>query len=429
MNLLLNVSLTLLLAVLFMGLKRQLGNWLAPGAFFALFWTILVAAALAMAPDVEVWPPALMFIVACVLAFGAGALCGNASTAREKPCAHAKPIDATSAGRLVIFGGACGMLAAIVLVRESGHGFTPSDVPAIARAYSIARYSQEFTEPLLFRLLIIPHYFAAILGGCLYVFAGTRKQRWITLLPFVPAVMVTLLLTTKASLAMTVLLWIAGFISSLTYSGRLGIPAPDLKFLKKAVFAAAVVAPVVMVGSQMSRYLLTTFEDALDTIVSLRLDFFGYLGPFSAYYRACWVENYAPAFGMFTLPGPFDALGMHQRVIGVFAESVLIGNGHPSNIYTVFRGLIDDFTMPGTLLLLIIAGFAANRSYEMVKKGYITHVSVIAAFYAVTLWSHIVFFFGYNSLIAAWICVTAYLVHTERSREEARGRRIARAGA
>src|SRR2546421_720022 len=54
----------------------QQGTWLAPAAFFGLFWAVLAWLALGFASDVAVSPAALWWIVLCVVAVWIGGCVG-----------------------------------------------------------------------------------------------------------------------------------------------------------------------------------------------------------------------------------------------------------------------------------------------------------------------------------------------------------------
>ena len=55
--------------------------------------------------------------------------------------------------------------------------------------------------------------------------------------------------------------------------------------------------------------------------------------------------------GAYTFAGVFDLLGIKQRQIGVYEQYETLAGGEDTNIYTLLRGLIQDFTLPGAMPL------------------------------------------------------------------------------
>ena len=84
-------------------------------------------------------------------------------------------------------------------------------------------------------------------------------------------------------------------------------------------------------------------------------------------------------------------------------------NGRATNIFTIFRGLIQDFGLFGSLVFLFAVGLVAGIGYEETRRRNVIAIGVLSAFYAATLWSPIVDLFAYNSIIAAWILFLSYL--------------------
>ncbi len=387
----------------------------SPAPLFALYWSVLTWAALLIAPDVAVWPPALFFIALGVAAFGVGGRLARAFPGRPRPRAPARLPDERVAAWSVALGSACGLAGVTVLVMQSGLGFSPGALPAIARQYSIERYWEFRTEPLAYRLLVIPHYAACLLAGHLFLTTRSRRILWLAFLPLVPTVLITLVLTTKASTIFAGILWIAGYAATAVYERGRGRADLRSGLLARGSALAALAVPTILVVSQMWRGERTETSELVEVLSDFRLDIFGFLGVFSSSFRAYWFTDWlTPSLGAYTFPGLVALAGGPAREMGVFADPVLIANGHPSNIFTAFRCLVEDFTPAGAIALLLAAGFAAQRCFQRARAGSPGAVAGLAAVYATILWSHVVFFFGYNSVIAGWMLFAAVLAFAAR---------------
>jgi oligosaccharide repeat unit polymerase len=116
-------------------------------------------------------------------------------------------------------------------------------------------------------------------------------------------------------------------------------------------------------------------------------------------------------------------VGLRSRLVGVYSEYVTLEDGE-SNIYTAFRGLIEDFSLPGAAVFCVLVGFMAGRAYRFTVAGRTIWVAALAGYYVFVLWSPIISVFVYNSLILA-IVVGATMF---RRKDQARARHLANCG-
>jgi len=97
-------------------------------------------------------------------------------------------------------------------------------------------------------------------------------------------------------------------------------------------------------------------------------------------------------------------LGLATRKQGLYAEGLSAGKGEiTTNIYTWFRGWIEDFTLPGALLGLWGVGVVAGFAYRRVATGMISWLPLLALYYACILGSYLTNILVYNSIVLAWL--------------------------
>ena len=160
---------------------------------------------------------------------------------------------------------------------------------------------------------------------------------------------------------------------------------------------------------QMARYAGWERGAPAAVVQTLWLDSFPYLGVFAIWLQSNGLStSLHPTLGQYTFAGVFDLLHIHSRVAGLYTEQVVI-NGAGYNIYTAFRGLIEDFTIPGALLFLVLVGYGAELAYRRVRSGRLLFAGVLAAFYAATLWSFVVDVFIYNTIVLSFAILIGYL--------------------
>ena len=121
-----------------------------------------------------------------------------------------------------------------------------------------------------------------------------------------------------------------------------------------------------------------------------------------------WYTTHEPmpyALGTKTFMGISNVLGLEERTQGVYTEFHQIGqNGYYgiSNIFTIFRSLIEDFGEAGALLFMFLLGVLtcmALKNLLSCRMIFFSQVCVSAA-YAYLMWSFATSFFAYTSYLA-----------------------------
>jgi oligosaccharide repeat unit polymerase len=407
------------------------GSWFAPGAFFSLIWSIYVMMPLLLAPDIEVWPGAVGAISLAVSIVYAGSVLGSgglqfirtekagnstSSNPRRITVRRTEGLNLPALGWLTSLGTLLGLVGVIIAIGYEGYNLESlmliDDLSVMARDFSVARYHQQYVPPLIARILSIPMYFAALLGGCLFASATGRGKKFLGFLPFLPALASVAVFTTRSSLLYQIILWCSAYLAtSVLLEGR----AITL-FTKRFVLLVVVGIPTML--AVFSFALLARYAETVDALQAfilprLRLDIVGYLTAFGEWLRFSIDEGSDLAMGAFTFAGVFEALGLRPRIGGLYEEIMEIGVGDltsDTNLYSAFRGLIQDFGIPGTALTLFVVGMFAALAYGSVGRGNRRGVPLLASFYCFALWSHVVSFTVYNTLIAAYVLFFIYMV-------------------
>jgi hypothetical protein len=144
----------------------------------------------------------------------------------------------------------------------------------------------------------------------------------------------------------------------------------------------------------------------------IKLYFTAHLSVFSSWWNFVHKYGYTVTWGQSTFFGPFAQIGLGERNAGVY--SVLedgIQGGVDSNIFTLYRGLIEDFTLPGALILLAVFGYGAGYAFRCIRTGIRHPVSTawLTAFYVVLFWSPIINPFGYTTICGAFAVYVSLL--------------------
>lgn len=391
-------------------LMRMLaGTWLQPAALFALWWCVAGIVPLLLAPNEPVGPNAMLWVIGASIAVSAGAMAGNQGfkTRLNFHPAPATDRELFAFGMIVAISIVFGMASNIAFVAGSNVAFGDLfDIEKLVIA-SNQFYAQRFGDappaPPLFSQALLPFvYLAPAAGGILFVLRRERRWKFLALLTFIPALGVTLLQTTKAAVLFAMSLWLSGYFATRLRRGQLAV------FTKGHILVAAIVGALVTAlffATSFAR--LASTDAALLNIVLAKLGSaaFGHMSVFSQWLADYWSQPFDPSLGTVTFAGPLEMLGYTRRIPGVFEEVIDLVLGEMSNIYTGFRPLIEDFTIPGALTILAGLGFVGGAGFRLVAAGRWSGIALLLIAYLTIMWTPITWLWFYNSLTATMVAI------------------------
>lgn len=392
-------------------MRMVAGTWLQPSAFFALWWCFAGILPLILAPQERVGVNAIAWLVVASVTFSVGALIGN-SGFKTKRIATPPP---TTDRELTVFGIVC--LFATILGTGSNVAFvagTPGisfadvfDIEKLVVVSNQAYFSRyletgaaaapPFSQPLLPFV-----YLAPAVGGALFVLTRDLRLRLLALVSFLPAVAVTILQTTKASTLFAMTLWLSSYFAMRLRQGKL------------AVFTKAHLLVALSLGALLTVFffavglarLATTDVTLISTVYGdLTSSAFGHMTVLSGWLTDYTNSPFSPTLGKVTFSGPLELLGFGQRIPGLFENIIDLVAGQTTNIYTGFRPLIQDFTMPGALMVLALVGVVGGIGFRKVAAGQSSALPLLIIAYVTIFWTPITWFWIYNSLTATVVAV------------------------
>jgi oligosaccharide repeat unit polymerase len=408
---------TLLLLVA-CGARFLSDSWLAPGAFAALLWSVFVWLSM-LATDYGVYASAVWVIVLFVLVLQIGAFIGEeigggrGNLIRQHRDASKIGLPNAVAFRACV---ACAIVALAGAMYFVFWSFWRFDLPAspisflsLGHLWSVQRYEYGELEPWPVRLTIMWVYPAALLGGIAFATPTSRKAKVWTLLPFIPAFLVGAIIAARAGMLIALICWFSGYFGVKHWQSNGKYPLFRRRFvlvsgaLGLAAFVLFLLVDVIRQseGGQLS--LIT-----LDVERLLKYSF-GSLAAFSS-----WFHEYKPGsatFGAYTFGGVFDLLGFQHREIGLYGGYVTLPGGEETNIFTVVRGLIQDFSLEGAVVLTFVVSFISGILLSAPRRRTWTSIFFGTGFYAFVLCSPLTSVFTYNGLVLAWL-VAAIVLRT-----------------
>jgi oligosaccharide repeat unit polymerase len=285
-------------------------------------------------------------------------------------------------------------------LEEFGLPFTPVGVLEVGAKWTLLRYD-DAVEPWSVRLLVTWFHPAALLGGILFACSSKRLDRTIAILTLLPALGYGVFTAARAAILLGLTCWIAGYVATevIRNHGRLAVFSPK----RIALLLLAAAAMVGMFGGIDAVRDTSWTDDPVFDLNKQKLSkyMFGSPAGFAIWYAHADVSN--AQWGAETFAGEFGLLHLKARTVGTYLDVTNIIGTEGTNVYTLFRGLIEDFTEVGAVLIAICLGAFAGWVYALRQNSPYFVLFWLSAFYAAIIFSPLVSLFSFNGAALAWL--------------------------
>jgi oligosaccharide repeat unit polymerase len=388
------------------------GTWAAPGAFFSLVWVIAAAPAALILPD-YVTPVAMLLVVSFTVAVLVGsqltlqglAAAGEGRSANtDDPGNEQSKLSNLSAMSALL--AACGFAAFVGYVWDAGYSLSQlakgSTWLDMALRYSVARYQENFVEPVSIRLLVAANYAGAITGGVLLATGHGFGRRLLGVASVLAATMITIVTTAKTVMLVTALFTLAGWLSF-----RVTLPfSPGRRHsMKRWLVSAAIFVLLASIGtaSLVLRYGEGTTADVVVGRVGGYV--FGHMAALSAWLAVEDWSHLQQTWGALSFAGPAETLDLTARITPGFYDPIGLNDwAAQSNVFTALRGAITDFGLIGAWLTAMLLGAFGGYCYARLRRGdggTSASMTGLAVFYGFAAWSPLVSILAYNVVMLA----------------------------
>lgn len=382
---------------------------LEPAGVFALLWAVTTPVVLLLQHYIALRFAGILYIIGGVVCFVLGTVfCDTTYHPRQEDRQLVFRREWALPVMTVLFVGAMvNPLYSIIL-----HGFnlqallSMQDLLNMNKQISEDRYMSGDVSNIVNQFFLIFCYAAPLFGGFCYRWTG-RWTRLVCILTLIPGMFIALTQSMKMGMITGFVLWLTGYlVCSFSYGLSLRIRLRHWLYVLLG-FAG-------FFGVLFSSMVFRTGEISERTIIEISQKFVTYaLGQFHCF--DMWFAFHEPAaysWGAKTFLGISNALGLEDRIQGVYQEYYQIGqNGYYgiSNIFTIFRSLIEDFGESGAYLVLFVMGFLTKASLKALvcRRHIFLNQVVVTAAYAYLLWSFATSFFAYTSYIATFVVAYA----------------------
>jgi len=387
--------------------RLRCGGWFAPAAFVGLVWSFFTGASL-LVVDYPVPGRGLWMLVLLIIAIQLGGLVAH----EIRPLSPA--LSPAGENTLESWIAPCrryGLLCTVVAsagcmyflfssLEDFGLPLTWIGVLEVGAKWTLLRYA-DAVEPWSVRVLITWFHPAALLGGVLFVCSRKLRDHWIGVTTLLPAVLYGVLTGARAAILLGLTCWIGGYVAAQCVRN----PGPLILFSARRI-TLLLLAAVSMVGMFGS---IDAIRDAKWT-QALTFELHGQrLSNYMFGSPAAFADWYAHAgttelqWGARTFAGEFEMLRLKTRTVGAYSDMTNVVGTESTNVYTLFRGLIEDFGAMGAVLIVAGIGAVVEMSFAARLKNARSSLFCLSAFYAFFLFSPLVSLFSFNGATLAWI--------------------------
>lgn len=348
----------------------MVGTWLFPATLFCLFWFVFVFPPLIIMFEVPINPWAVGFLSFVVILFSWTFIFFNWEKSfnnnLKKPPANEiydTKILRTTLWVSIILSILCSIK--VMLVQGFSLQDLYKDILLVAAEYAVARYASEVVYSAFGPLSLGFAYLAVLVGGL--IFGSTKnsaRKKWV-LLAFFPSIVIMVTQSAKGSFFGSIFYFLGGILVTSLQANNLAL----FKFSSiKVVIKVGLFSMILFIFSLLSRGLqdvkdVSTFLEKLRFLLATY--FLAHLYNFSEWLTDYWegftlskfdISHYY--YGFYTFTSIYRFFG-YQKITpdAVYDEYNTIHDSMESNIYTIFRGMIMDFGILGSILFMFLLGF------------------------------------------------------------------------
>lgn len=374
-------------------IKRVVGTWLFPACIFSLFWFAYIFFPLIILFEIPVNIFSILFLILCVIAFSWTSAFFNWNQALEmnKKKEHSSLIYDTKFLRKVLcFSIIVSVLCTIKQVMAQGFSITEivSSPLTVSGKYMKMKYFSELNKTVYSMIGLVFSYISVLVGGLVYGSTLDRKRKWLSLLSFLPALVVIVIQGAKGLLFLSLFLFLGSVLVTKLYNNDF------LLFNKKniiKIIKSGAILFIFLIISFLSRG-LKNIESFSVLVAHMRRLFASYMLThiyafsdwFTAYFGGDTQLEYDTSnnfYGLYTFNFFTKTFADKDKlVMGTYGEYFKYQDIIKSNIYTMFRGLIMDFGILGAIAFIVVNGLFIHLIFNIFlvyKKPVVTTALVV----------------------------------------------------
>tara|TARA_R110000868_G_scaffold8205_3_gene42623 strand:- start:211273 stop:212571 length:1299 start_codon:yes stop_codon:yes gene_type:complete len=407
--------------------KSIVKTWLFPACIFALFWFAFTFFPLIFLATVPIDPVAILFILLCTIMFSISSVFFNWQEAFNVNKSKLSSSEACYNTRflMTVFISSQLIVLVTIAINVSLQGFSLYDFVFnyfhSANTYLAMRYNGQIIETIYFKLGTVLNYLGVMIGGLLLPnYKKIKSIAVIIVIALLPSILFMLVYADKGTLFLVLVFFYSGILIN-------RITRNDFSLTNKKTNSVFLVCIIILIPaliiSFMARgiYMLQS-EALLHKLVWYFSSYaFGHIYAF-----ADWFSHYlfnhslyvyhdiSAPIGYYTFMSVFKWFGKSVSLPpGIYSEYFSYHQLFTTNIYTIFRGLIMDVGILGSLIFMCIMGFVFHSSFYLMlrMKRPVISVAVFILMMGFFYTSFIISLMIWNSIYMAFIllCICLFL--------------------
>lgn len=397
-------------------LRAVTGSWLHPSTIFASAWALFLAAPILLLPGIDAYPNASLLVAVFALVAALGAAF-NIRTSEVNPRLLTASPWLT---RFALSGFFTGLGAAVLNLQSNGRSFfaalSPDAIIAASQAMTAARYNGSLVSSPIATFLLAITYGAALAAP----FAANHGRRWVNILilaaPSAGGAAYALLTTARAGLLIAAAISLAAWVV-----------VKNIKEGGRAKVTLRQMAPLLLAGLAVTMFFLLTAANRYGGLAfvdeaTLRRTV-GIYAAASTPALAAWLPgDETAALGLNT----FSGISSFFVLPGTLKDTAFVDVGAyvSSNVYTAFRPLVEDFTVPGAAAFVavctLIAAWCLRRAILQRSLGAAVTTSIWLSY---VLFSQSASIFTFTNVIVGMAIAAVLIVRLAKiSTIDANGR-------
>jgi oligosaccharide repeat unit polymerase len=296
---------------------------------------------------------------------------------------------------------AIGLADAVWLFAQRGFSlrdlFSFTAIMLVSSANRGEAYAGESGTPILERFAFTAMYLGALYGGVLFRLSKERRDKLLAFSTLLVLILINTLHGSRFGSIYGGAFWLSAYLAAHV---ALSDPKKGVGsgFLLRFAMAGVVIVFVFSVVTMMVRYTIFSGENANPVAWSYMLvDPFGFVAAFGAWFGQSGMHPDGPLFGARV----FRRIALMWGKEYPLYDAVDVGFT-TSNVFTVFRELIEDFTLWGSLELLLFYGFLGRVAFWATMREHSrTAIPLLAVVYILAFTSVATSAFAYTTIAAA----------------------------
>ncbi|UFH48250.1 O-antigen polymerase [Pseudomonas sp. KNUC1026] len=422
---LVSIFLSILILLISLISKRVYRSWLAPGVVFSLAWFVYTFIPLLGAWYIPITPWGVSFIFLYCASFSLGGLFFVKSNAYAQILpTPSSTSDFRQNHCLSTFAMGFSLIVLIcMLINLYIQGFTLESLIfsplSSGLRYLLLRYDGLLIKNVFLSIDTTLNYVAICLAGATFSHQRNRlRSALLVATCFAPSILHLILYADKGTLFLGIAVFYGAILTS-----RIARSEHALITLKtlKVLAPCALLSIFLILIAFLSRTHGTPQPEKISHIIFyFNSYFFGHLYAFSD-----WINHYVLGISATTFSLPKDYTSGHYTFLvlmqqietestvpdGFYSEYYRYSNLLQSNIYTMFRGVIQDFGISGSLLFAFGTGLVFHYCYLKLKnmRQVLINSAIYTFFFCYTYNSFLISMFSWSNPLLAIIVAYCFL--------------------